>query len=296
MPKANSDERCLDIIRKKSAFQRLVHWITERESIRLKKEAGEPRPWTLDRILQSYRFTCPRRMDDRVSKWLLSWYVKDHQNIVPAAVLARFVNKPETLEGLKDTFFNEGTMGGPATRSFMRTIEDHLRALHKHSPVFNGAYIIPPGKGKDKIDSVVNYICKGVVDNRVPIDTASMQRTHAAFMERDGFGSFMAGQVVHDLVHVVTGTWADQYSWAPQGPGSMRGMERLLRRPDGTTPRFNFLDELRALRDRLQYSLPEDLYAKLDMMSIQNVCCEMSKYEKVLWNEGRAKQLYNGRG
>ena len=37
---------------KLSPLDRLLYWIKERESIRLKKEAGEPKPWTDDEILR----------------------------------------------------------------------------------------------------------------------------------------------------------------------------------------------------------------------------------------------------
>lgn len=290
MPKAKSaDEQYLDGIRAKSAFHRLCYWIEERESIRLKKEAGEKAPWTPDPILQSYRFTCPRRMDDRVSKWLLGWYQKDHHNIVPAVVLGRFINKPDSLAALEPEVFCKG-------KPNLSLIERKLRYHHEAAPVFNGAYIIPPGKGKDKIDSVVNYVCKGVVTEPVNIDTASIQNTHTAFMERDGFGSFMAGQVCHDLSYVITGTWTDRYTWAPYGPGSIKGMDYLMRDEKGNVPKYNFLDEIRSLRDRLQYSLPEDLFGKLDMMDIQNTLCEGGKYFRTLEGTGKPKQLYNGRG
>ena len=36
--------------------ERLLAWIVERESIRRKKERGLPRPWTLDPVLDGYRF------------------------------------------------------------------------------------------------------------------------------------------------------------------------------------------------------------------------------------------------
>ena len=80
-----------------------LYWIKERESVRRKKEVGKSKPWTDDEILQSYRFCNVRRMDDKVSKWLLeNWYrpFYDHQNILLACSLGRFFNQPSTLERL----------------------------------------------------------------------------------------------------------------------------------------------------------------------------------------------------
>ena len=58
----------LSKVKSMTPLNRLVYFITEREAIRLKKEAGEPKPWTSDPILQQYRFCNVRRMDDKVSK------------------------------------------------------------------------------------------------------------------------------------------------------------------------------------------------------------------------------------
>src|SRR5258708_4211053 len=48
----------------------------ERESIRLKKLAGEPWPWTKDKILQTYSFTNVKREHDRTSQLLIQEFYK----------------------------------------------------------------------------------------------------------------------------------------------------------------------------------------------------------------------------
>jgi hypothetical protein len=48
----------------------VVAWASERESIRRRKEAGEPRPWTFDPILsEGGSFVNTRREDDRASRF-----------------------------------------------------------------------------------------------------------------------------------------------------------------------------------------------------------------------------------
>ena len=79
---------------KKDPKNRFLYWIKERESIRKKKEAGNPKPWTDDPILQNYRFCNVRRMDDTVSQWLLkNWYEPyfDHPNMLSAAGLSSMI-------------------------------------------------------------------------------------------------------------------------------------------------------------------------------------------------------------
>jgi len=60
----------------------LVEFAVKREALRKAKEAGGPPPWTIDEILQKYRFCNVRRADDRVSKWLI-------ENVL----LERFIKK-----------------------------------------------------------------------------------------------------------------------------------------------------------------------------------------------------------
>jgi hypothetical protein len=49
-------------------------FIDERESIRKKKEAGQPWPWSSDEILNTYKFTNINRFDDRMTKVIISRY------------------------------------------------------------------------------------------------------------------------------------------------------------------------------------------------------------------------------
>lgn len=49
----------------------LKEWMIERETVRLRKEAGCRRPWTENKFLQNYRFTNVRREDDKNSRWLI---------------------------------------------------------------------------------------------------------------------------------------------------------------------------------------------------------------------------------
>jgi hypothetical protein len=49
-------------------------YIEERERIRLRKEAGEPFPWTEDPILRAFKFTNVRRIHDRTTQAFLAIY------------------------------------------------------------------------------------------------------------------------------------------------------------------------------------------------------------------------------
>lgn len=279
----------LSEVRKLNPIDRLTYWIKERESIRLKKEAGKPKPWTDDEILQSYRFCNPRRMDDKVSKWLyLNWYKPyfNHPCTLPAVALARFINKPESLSLITHLVY---TPGRPKWREIKSTLRKYRDA---GNVIFNGAYMVRGNDGQDKIECVVDHYVRPM---RVEIDRSSMEETWKAIHDCYGFGSFMAGQVVADLRWALDGSWEDRKIWAPIGPGSAKGMNRVQGRlPGQSLGQLQFLDELQVLILVLQRKLPKSISSRMEAHDYQNTLCELSKYEKALWDEGRPKQLYKG--
>ena len=274
---------------KLSNMDRLLYYISEREAIRLKKTHNKPKPWTDDEILQTYRFTNVRRMDDKVSVWLLdNWYTRyfNHLNMVVACTLARFINNPSTLE----------VIGFPTAWNSDKIRQDlrSYRDIGNH--IFNAAYMVRGNDGIDKISAVVDHYCQPLVDDPVSVDPDSMFRTWSKIKRRYGFGSFMAGQVVADLRHAVKGNWKDKDTWAPVGPGSMRGLNRLLNRPiKYVVSQEQFLTELTEIIKDCRMKVGNSITDRMEAHDYQNCLCEYDKYERVLNLEGRPKQLYPGK-
>ena len=80
----------------------------ERESIRLKRERGEPAPWTADKVFQQGRFLNVFKEDDRGTKALLHFVkpIADQDNIselVQALFFARWCNRDHTLNVINPT-------------------------------------------------------------------------------------------------------------------------------------------------------------------------------------------------
>lgn len=290
-------------------FERLLYWIIERERVRIAKGANKPKPWTDDYILQSYRFCNVRRMDDKVSVWLWeNWYKPNlnHPNALVACAVARFFNLPATL----------GFLGFPEEWN-PRVIKAKLKArrLCGHA-LFNGAYMVRGNDGEDKLDSVIDFYVDPLHRNNIAgqLDYSSIERSVAILEDQYGFGSFMAGQVIADMRWLVTekenytALWMDRETWAAQGPGSGRGLNRVMGR-DYRQPvsRDQWNKEFKDLRERVKAALVDGCYQltypqlcdnlvmNLEAHDYQNCLCEFDKYERALWGEGRPKQGYNGR-
>lgn len=290
-------------VRKLPPTERFLYWVREREAVRLRKEAGEPRPWTDDEILNTYRFCNVRRMDDRVSRWLLEhWYSLDGvfgpaDRMLVGAALARHFNNEATLASIRGLVFGRAA---PAWDEVKRVV----RALKESGvKVFSPAYMVRGIGEVDKTEMVVERVTKPLYLNPPRLDTTSMQRSVEALLPYWGFSTFMAGQVVADLRWVLEGTWADRDRWAPVGPGSARGLARLLHgerwkeaaRGYVSHP-ANWLIMFRehVLGDQVK-NIATALTSRMEAMDWQNCLCEWDKYERALWGEGKPKQLYRER-
>lgn len=282
----------------------VLHFVREREGIRKKRLAGEPAPWTEDPILQRYRFCNVRREDDRVSQWLIrnvlqptippevQWRSRDR--FLLFAALCRWVNWPPTINLLIPSFMG---IHDPDFQSVGRAIDQRTASGEK---AWTGAYMVraKPGYGLGKghfiaVD-VIQHSLKPALPSVVEaLLTGSRQETWKALTAVSNFGSFTSGQIVADLGYTdYLRNAPDTYTWAPQGPGSVRGLNRVLERP--LKSRFKdeeFCEHLRAIRSVISTEFGPE-YDSLTLHDVQNVMCEVDKYLRARNGEGRPRATY----
>jgi hypothetical protein len=276
-------------VKKMDVRERFVYWINERESIRQRREMfpeSSP-PWTNDKVLQTYRFTNVRRKDDRVSRWLLDeWYLpnKNHTNLPVACALARFINKPETLEqiGFPQKWDNS------VKRRIMKIVR---KIIQKGKTAYSGAYIINGQHGEDKIDCVVNAVNN--VYKAVSNIDFSDYKNFVYYLRDNCFGVnyFMAGQITADLRLCQKGKWKHAKTWHPPGPGSGRGMNLFNGRD--IAARFSLEQWEEELEELIEYCTEEcypGLGNTMEGVDWQNCLCEFSKYERALNNNYRGRK------
>lgn len=126
----NLPENCFDRL---NPIESLLLFAKERESIRLKKEAGQLRPWTNDLYLEKYKFTNVRREYDKVSVFIFNWVkpiVNDNKNLFLNLLFARHVNKPSTLQ-----YVGHITM--------LDNPENNINKIRQLKPMFANPYQCP---------------------------------------------------------------------------------------------------------------------------------------------------------
>ena len=284
-----------------------IYWSVERDKIRAAREAGKPRDeWTQDPILKEFSFCNVSREDDRTTRWVKENvrdpYDQDGDSyqLFLAMCVCRFFNLPESLNLL----VKEGILqAGKALdlHALHDCLQDYKDESTSHR-VFAAAYMVgaPDNHrtyafGFEKIA----YVC-GVLNDAVLPDEctrAPHHRKRQFFVEelnkQFGFAEFMSGQVAADLAYThVLGQASDHYTWAPRGPGAMKGMNLTVGKPmNRNIPVDEYLSIGRAQMD----ALPADLKLDRDLHMhdvASNVNCETSKYLQLKLFGKKPKRKY----
>ena len=270
-------------------LQPFLTFILERENIRLRREAGQPWPWTEDPILRQYRFCNVRREDDTVSQWIFKNITVKEQgspHLWFAFMVARHLNLPESLaEVLPILPFK-------AERVRQALLKRKAEGLKN----FNGAYMITTnGVRGDKVDLIIDRVLKPAWKRRGEFgEVGNLQSLFEWLITLNGLQSFLAGQIIADL------KWAPQYRNLPDwysfiaiGPGSRRGLNRIFGRDTRAVIKD---EEFKACTAEISEFVNAELgklkWRSICSQGIQNCECEWDKYERVRLGEGRPKQIY----
>ena len=274
----------------------LFSFIHERWQVQQRRAAGQPKPWTQNKILQQYRFTNVYREDDAVTKWIAANWRTPHSkdpDLWFALAVARLLNLPASL----------AAVGYPVpwhVEKFKRTLQ---RRRQQNENNFNAAYIVSTnGRAMDKVDYVADVVLAPLWQQRATVrsilsTSRTLQGVHAALLQFQGLGSFMSAQIIADLKYVAPLNKAiDWWQWAASGPGSRRGLNRVLGRPvDAPWREEEWLRQLQLLQLELNPLLRAVGMPRMHAQDVQGIaCCEWDKYCRARLGEGRPKQRFNG--
>lgn len=263
----------------KTTHEAFKAFIQERENIRQARESGKQRPWTNDQILDEYHFTNIRREDDRVSRYLFKTFYplvmptgRDEMSVRDMwskIMLARFINWPDTL-GLISNPVRDGRWGDARHMC--------VSLLNQKRKVFGSAYLQPEIKGVTRCEKIFSRF-RAILMNK-DISTDSLEQAVSDLCEIKFFGEFIAGQIAMDAMHLIPGEWSDRDTYAPMGPGSVRGLNRLNEKPlKSRMKRKEYEEQIEWLRTEL-------LNGEWRALDIEHALCEFDKYERVRLGQG----------
>jgi hypothetical protein len=272
--------------------KQLIYWITERESIRKKKEANLPAPWSDNPVMQTVYFCNVNREDDKVTKWIRdNWFDNEDGYYELAIITARTFNSPSILSDF----------GQPDAENINDWLDNLLPTIEvrksKNLGVWGGAYMVATGGKKvDKGEFCVNNIKKVANDLHKMHNVTSLRSMHKVLMSFDGIGEFLSAQIIADLKNTPNHKLYQANDWSTfssPGPGSLRGLSWFF---ETSVTRSKYQEKIKEAYNILEFELEEDILNFLCFQNLQNCFCEYDKFMRVSEGIFRSKRNYNGKG
>ncbi|KDN48104.1 hypothetical protein RSAG8_03120, partial [Rhizoctonia solani AG-8 WAC10335] len=213
----------------------MFYWIHERHELFLRRLQGHPPPWTEDAILRNHRFTNVSRTYDRATQFLINRVInvgdQSHQELFFRTVLFRLFNRISTYEYLERRC-------GPLTIAnfnIPRWSSALTKLQNEGNSLYTGAYQINwPNFGAETANKPSHekhfILIKHMLDDGLPGKIRGYTRLRDAFesiLVYPSCGQFISYQFALDL-NMLPEVHYDQDTWAPVGPGSMRGLLKMF--------------------------------------------------------------------
>jgi len=271
-------------------IDRFFETARERYRIKLKRDAGDPSPWTDDPAFQRWRFCNVHREDDRTTVWFRD-HVRsklDGLHVVAATVIFRWFNRVEIGEIIQDLLLNGWDR------------KEARRRLHDVRPVVTGAYMIRTPTGFDKLDGLLEMIGEALPIIRQIYPSwsgASLEEAHTSLLAVPGLGRFLAYEIITDLRWTpVLSDARDIMTWASAGPGCARGLGRVTHNDPHVYHRGSNVGQV-LLCDVMKNILDcsrgawSNIWPRWEMREVEHWACEFDKYERATAGE-RLKRRY----
>ena len=297
-------------------LRHLYNFITRRYKIHLRKDVlKKPQPWTKDPVLLEFRFTNVRREHDRETKWLIQHITSNpnlsYEDKLINCILFRLFNKHETSELINQPIKFNRKYDPEAYRALFeaREVEDPKYIF------FTGAFITGGMK------RALKWYLKGAEEDNMPMRVmkfmqylwedniagkikACMTQESVYNLLRGylGIGDFLAYQMFVDMTYIEEFPFSEN-EFTAAGPGCKNGLNELFEDKDGMSyeeclfwVRNNIEREFikRGWKwdaKKLFCDLPE--YDRcLNVMSLENCFCELSKYIRAVTGTGRPRKKY----
>jgi len=261
----------------------LNNFIRERENIRRNHDLRVNGPWTDDPILATYRFCNVHREDDKVTKWIADHWRGPHAedpDLWFAMLVARLTNLPTTMT----------IIGYPVPWQPEKVRERMKEARANGARLYNPAYMIgTQGTAGDKVDFLVDIVWSKLWAIRSalrPMVGDRLEDFAKRLLPHFGMGTFLVGQIIADVKYVLPLRVASDWrSFALSGPGSRRGLNRVLGYALNAPWREDeWKEQLRLLHQRIDHNM--------HAQDLQNCLCEFDKYMRARLGEGAPKQRY----
>ena len=293
-----------------------IYWYFayERQNIYFNRLFQKEAPWTLDPILDKYKFTNAYRVLDRVSQFLITHIInpdnesgRSNEDILFRIILYKIFNKIETWQLLKNAL-GEVLWENYSFQEYDRVLS---KAFHDGTAIYSAAYIMASGKSvfahERKHQNHLKLLEHMMTDNvteRV-ISCRSMAQLYEVLKSYPLIGPFLAYQYATDINYSKLTDFSED-SFVVAGPGARDGISKCFfdKGP------YSDEDIIRAMKEnqdtefeRLELDFKSLFGRPLQLIDCQNLFCEVGKYARVshpqiMDKSGRVKikQVYRNSG
>lgn len=285
-----------------AAFSAAGFWdfVASRHRIWVKRQEGQPPPWTDDPILQEFHFCNVYRELDAGTQWYLEHVVPkpdasfDFVDALWRTITYRLVNNSEIFEQLG------GVAGYRGWRDMIR--EMHVRDIKLYSRAYQ---TLPRPAGSisraRRLEFILNRLDANIKQLALDIYQAeTLEEVSQHLKAQYGVGPFVTMQVYRDLILAGVLPFPDE-DWVEVGPGAAWLLIRMYGVGD-TSGRFLganspgkqkvWREKIEELRSSQRDPLLERGFCHLNSQvltacDIEHCLCEAGKYHKIrMWLEG----------
>lgn len=268
----------------------LVYCMNERHRIWLRKEGGEPKPWTKDIIFQQYKFTNVFRQLDKgtvVLRKMLEGQ-KDPVLILFNIIWYRYFNWYQHAEEL-----------GFVTDYIQ--LEQFIKAKARDcKKIFTGAWMTTGVAYEDKYVSYLRA-AKEAWDRRELLYyfvsySTTIEAVCNELLSLYMVGKFLAYELACDLRFTkLLNKATDKLTWANLGPGAQRGLKRLglphKNQKEGLASMQILYQQL--VNDHVSYQILNAPWP-FELREVEHSLCEFDKYQRTKNGEGHPRSKYPG--
>lgn len=292
-----------------------LYWIIQRYNIHILKDIKkEPFPWTKDEILKTYSFTNVRRIQDKVTKFVLSQICLNGNLTLKEKIinllLFRIYNNPSSYE-LLNLPIKQNII---QTQNFYEFLEYHTKYLPQDVILYRPAYMCNGTvKAYDQFSKNIPsklrpfYMVwkahkQNVVQNiEKNINQDKRKQVFNLILGINGLGEFLAYQIYVDLTYCPQ-TKLTENDFVYLGQGALQGVNLVCPKIP-RTKRYMFIyftaqnlniwlkKYYNTDLQEIMYDLPENM-RYLSLSNIQNCLCEFSKYYKFKYSDKPFKKRY----
>lgn len=275
------------VLKTTPVFDTYWRFISERQAIFMRRVVGDAPPWTEDPILQGYRFTNVYRASDRVSQYLIRHVLyegsQSREEVFFRAILFRIFNRIETWEAL------QARLGVVSWQRFsFEAYAEILDRLHGSGErLYSAAYIMPspafgsPRKHRNHI-RLIEYMMADGAPLRL-VKAASLRAAFEVLRSYPSLGAFLAFQFAIDLNYSGLIDFSEM-DFVAAGPGARDGIRKCFYDTAGLTD----AQVVQVMSERAAHEFSrlgirfQKLWGRdLQLVDLQNVFCEVSKYARV---------------